>query len=59
MVGFSYTERPTDNHYSMDDWVEQVIGLLDALNIDKASVVGNYFGGGLALAIHLLSRTSK
>ena len=51
MVGFGYTERPTDNHYSMDDWVEQIIGLLDALNIDKASVVGNSFGGGLALAI--------
>ncbi|NQY87642.1 MAG: alpha/beta fold hydrolase [Colwellia sp.] len=51
MVGFGYTERPTDNHYSMDDWVEQVIGLLDALNIDKAAVVGNSFGGGLALAI--------
>lgn len=51
MVGFGYTDRPADNNYSMNDWVEQAIGLLDALNIDKASVVGNSFGGGLALAI--------
>jgi len=51
MIGFGYTDRPTDNIYSIDDWVAQIIGLLDALNIDKASVIGNSFGGGIALAI--------
>ena len=61
MVGFGYTDRPADNNYSMNDWVEQAIGLLDALNIDKASVVGNSFGGGLALAIAIChpERVSK
>ena len=51
MIGFGYTERPEQVDYTMDTWVEQAIGLLDALNIDKASVVGNSFGGALALAL--------
>ena len=33
----------------MDSWVEQVIALLDALEIEKTHVVGNSFGGSLAL----------
>lgn len=51
MVGFGYTERPVDIDYTMDAWVEQAIGLLDALNITKTSVIGNSFGGALALAL--------
>ncbi len=51
MVGFGYTERPGNINYTMDVWVEQAIGLLDALNITKASVIGNSFGGALALAL--------
>ncbi|MBL4801562.1 MAG: alpha/beta fold hydrolase [Emcibacter sp.] len=51
MVGFGYTERPEGFSYTMDAWVDHAIGLLDALNIDKASVVGNSFGGALALAM--------
>lgn len=30
-------------------WVDQLIGLLDALNIDKAHLVGNSLGGAIAL----------
>lgn len=51
MVGFGYTDRPVNINYTMDTWVEQAIGLLDALNITKASVIGNSFGGALALAL--------
>lgn len=51
MVGFGYTERPDDFSYNMNEWVEQAIGLLDALKIKKVSVIGNSFGGGLALAM--------
>lgn len=53
MAGFGFSERPENADYSMDLWVEQAIGLLDALGIDKASVIGNSFGGGLALALAL------
>jgi 2-hydroxymuconate-semialdehyde hydrolase len=51
MVGFGYTERPTDVQYNMDTWVSHIIGFMDALGIERAHVVGNSFGGGLALAL--------
>lgn len=51
MAGFGYSERPADAKYSMDRWVEQAVGLLDALGIEKTDLVGNSFGGALALAL--------
>ena len=51
MAGFGFSERQPDAVYNMDNWVAQAVGLLDALGIDKASVVGNSFGGALALAL--------
>jgi 2-hydroxymuconate-semialdehyde hydrolase len=51
IVGFGYTERPADVQYNMDTWVKHILGFMDALGIEKAHVVGNSFGGGLALAM--------
>lgn len=51
MVGFGYSDRPESITYSMDVWVQQIIDLMDALNIEKAHLVGNSFGGGLALCL--------
>jgi 2-hydroxymuconate-semialdehyde hydrolase len=51
MLGFGYTERPADVQYNMDNWVSHIIGFMDALGIERAHVVGNSFGGGLALAL--------
>jgi 2-hydroxymuconate-semialdehyde hydrolase len=51
MVGFGYTERPPGQRYGMQDWVEHALGLLDALHIEQADLVGNSFGGALALAL--------
>lgn len=51
MVGFGFTERPAGQRYDMEAWVAQAIGLLDALGIGRADLVGNSFGGALALAI--------
>lgn len=38
----------------LDTWVEQIIALLDRLGIERANLVGNSFGG--ALALHLAAR---
>ncbi len=52
LVGFGYTEAPADLAYRfMDTWVEQVIALLDALDIERTDLVGNSFGGSLSLAL--------
>ena len=51
LVGFGFTERPESVSYDMDTWVVQAIGLLDALDIERAHLVGNSFGGALALAL--------
>ena len=55
MRGFGFTERPTDlsdaSAYTMTTWVQQAVDLLDALKIEQADLVGNSFGGALALAL--------
>lgn len=51
MVGFGFTDRPEGQQYNMDVWVEQAVGLLDALGVKQADLVGNSFGGALALAL--------
>ncbi|MFC7655470.1 alpha/beta fold hydrolase [Pseudonocardia benzenivorans] len=49
IVGFGYTITPEGFDYVPKEWVAHVVGLLDALGIEKTSIVGNSFGGGLAL----------
>lgn len=51
MVGFGFTERPTDQRYGLDLWLKHVIGFLDALGLERVDLVGNSFGGGLSLAL--------
>jgi 2-hydroxymuconate-semialdehyde hydrolase len=51
MVGFGFTDRPAGAKYDVDTWVAQAIGLLDSLGLSKAHVVGNSFGGAIALAL--------
>ncbi|MFC6238908.1 alpha/beta fold hydrolase [Longivirga aurantiaca] len=51
LVGFGFTERPDGVDYSMDTWVGQVVGFLDALGLGKVALVGNSFGGALALRV--------
>ncbi len=35
----------------MTNWVSHALGLMDALKIERAHIVGNSFGGGLAAAL--------
>lgn len=51
IVGFGYTERPSGIDYGLDTWTAHALGVLDALGIERAHVVGNSFGGSLALAL--------
>lgn len=52
MVGFGYTEVPEDiTDFTLDFWVDHIVGFLDALGIDQASFIGNSYGGALSLAV--------
>lgn len=51
MVGFGFTERPEGVRYTLETWVEQLVGFLDALDLPRVSVVGNSFGGAIALRL--------
>lgn len=50
MAGFGFSERKPDAVYDIKHWVKHLLGFMDALGIDKPSLVGNSFGGSLALA---------
>lgn len=51
MVGFGYSDRPAGVQYNMANWVSHALGVIDALDLQKVHVVGNSFGGALALAL--------
>lgn len=51
IAGFGFTEFKSDSKYDMKLWVRHLLGILDALGIDKASFVGNSFGGALAIGL--------
>lgn len=51
MVGFGFTERPAGAAYGLDLWVAHAVGVLDALGIAQTDLVGNSFGGAIALAL--------
>lgn len=51
IVGFGFTDRPADFSYSLESWTAHAVGVLDALGVGRADVVGNSFGSSLALAL--------
>src|SRR5688572_21455342 len=53
IAGFGFTENDPSRSYDIKLWVAHLIGFLDALEIEQATVVGNSFGGGLSLAAAL------
>ncbi len=51
MVGFGFSERPANIQYGVQTWADQVVGLMDTLELPRAHLVGNSFGGAIALRI--------
>jgi pimeloyl-ACP methyl ester carboxylesterase len=51
MVGFGFTDRPTDVRFGVQTWADQVVGLMDTLGVPKAHLIGNSFGGAIALRV--------
>lgn len=53
IAGFGHTELRPDAKYDIKLWVAHFIGILDALGLQKVSIIGNSFGGALGLAAAL------
>lgn len=51
LAGFGFTQTPHDHQHTRESWLEQITGFLDAMGVDRAHVIGNSFGGSLALAL--------
>jgi len=51
VLGFGYTDRPEGVRYDVDSWTEHLVGFLDALGLQRVSLVGNSFGGAIALSL--------
>lgn len=51
VVGFGYTERPKDNQYSVDTFVNHIISFMETMDLENISIIGNSMGGGLALHV--------
>jgi pimeloyl-ACP methyl ester carboxylesterase len=52
LSGFGWTERPRDREpYTIDGQADLVLGVADALGIDRFHLVGHSYGGGISLWI--------
>ena len=49
--GFGYTERTEAFRYDLAGWTDHLVALLEALDLPRVHVVGNSFGGALALSV--------
>jgi 2-hydroxymuconate-semialdehyde hydrolase len=51
MAGFGYSTVPDGYAFTRDDWLDQLVAFMDAVGVEKAHVIGNSFGGSMALAL--------
>jgi 2-hydroxymuconate-semialdehyde hydrolase len=51
LMGFGYTAPSPDGTYSRARWLAHIVGFLDAVGVERVSVIGNSFGGSMALAL--------
>lgn len=52
LYGFGWTERPEDwGRYTRDGQVELILAVREALEIDRAHIVGHSYGGSIGMAL--------
>jgi pimeloyl-ACP methyl ester carboxylesterase len=51
IVGFGFTPLPDGREPNIKLWLEHLTGFIEALGLDQVTLVGNSFGGALALAM--------
>ncbi|MEE4660477.1 MAG: alpha/beta hydrolase [Halieaceae bacterium] len=53
IVGFGFSDKPENETYTLDFFVQCVSQSLDAIGIDRCVVVGNSLGGAIAIGLAL------
>ena len=48
LAGFGFSGKPTDGEYTIEWQARLVLGLMDKLGIESATLVGNSYGGAVA-----------
>ncbi len=51
LAGFGFSEVPDGIEYTRRRWLDQIVAFLDAVGVERTDVVGNSFGGSMALAL--------
>lgn len=51
LAGFGYSVTPSDMVHTRQSWLDQIVRFIDALEVPKVHVIGNSFGGSMALAL--------
>jgi 2-hydroxymuconate-semialdehyde hydrolase len=51
MAGFGYSISPEGMLHTRKSWLDQLVAFMDAVGVEKAHVIGNSFGGSMALAL--------
>ncbi|HEX8098384.1 MAG TPA: alpha/beta fold hydrolase, partial [Pyrinomonadaceae bacterium] len=45
LVGFGFSDKPADGEYTIEYQARKLVGLLDELNVRRATLVGSSYGG--------------
>jgi 4,5:9,10-diseco-3-hydroxy-5,9,17-trioxoandrosta-1(10),2-diene-4-oate hydrolase len=53
IVGFGFSDKPEDEQYTLDFFVECAAQALDAIGVERCTVVGNSLGGAIAIGLAL------
>src|SRR5437764_10697535 len=53
LPGYGYSDKPVTGQYTIDAQAHVVVGLMDRLGIETATVIGASYGGAIAATIEL------
>jgi pimeloyl-ACP methyl ester carboxylesterase len=48
LIGFGFSGKPKENEYTIDAQARMIVGLMDHLGIESATLVGSSYGGAVA-----------
>ncbi|HEX8476676.1 MAG TPA: alpha/beta hydrolase [Pyrinomonadaceae bacterium] len=48
LVGFGFSDKPGAGEYTIDWQARMIVGLMDALGIERAALIGSSYGGAVA-----------